>query len=185
MEESRALSFCREGVNVSERNRGSLLMSTARAYVRCILCMWFPASPCVPFVTAMAYSWELSAVSCSCLLVSAKQLSSTDWSGFDLIWKKREGTRAVREALENYVAFEQVQPPSPQSLLRRGGRRPPPRYVDVKLLPHHCMTYPNLNGKHRDCMDGPNKEMMKTDEKRAPRFRSKAFLSRLRVVLLP
>lgn len=39
---------------------------------------------------------------------SAKKLSSSDWCGFDLIWKKREGTLAIREALESYIAFEEV-----------------------------------------------------------------------------
>lgn len=48
---------------------------------------------------------------CTTACLSAKQLSSTDWTGFDLIWKERDGNRAVREALESYVAFEKVTTP--------------------------------------------------------------------------
>lgn len=39
---------------------------------------------------------------------SAKKLSSTDWSGFDLIWQKRMGNTALKNTLDNHLKFEQV-----------------------------------------------------------------------------
>ncbi|CBJ28670.1 conserved unknown protein [Ectocarpus siliculosus] len=39
---------------------------------------------------------------------SAKKLSSTDWVGFDLIWKKRLGNIALKEALETHIKFEEA-----------------------------------------------------------------------------
>lgn len=41
---------------------------------------------------------------------SAKQLSSTDWVGFDLIWEKRMGIIALKDALNNHLKFEDVSP---------------------------------------------------------------------------
>ena len=42
------------------------------------------------------------------LCCSAKQLSSTDWVGFDLIWEKRMGIIALKDALDNHRKFEDV-----------------------------------------------------------------------------
>lgn len=39
---------------------------------------------------------------------SAKKLSSSDWVGFDLIWKKRLGNIALKDALHNHMKFEEV-----------------------------------------------------------------------------
>lgn len=46
---------------------------------------------------------------CTCVFsFSAKKLSSTDWVGFDLIWKKRLGNIALKEALETHIKFEEA-----------------------------------------------------------------------------
>ncbi|CAM9343925.1 unnamed protein product, partial [Scytosiphon promiscuus] len=39
---------------------------------------------------------------------SAKRLSSTDWVGFDVIWKKRLGNMALKNALDNHRKFEEA-----------------------------------------------------------------------------
>lgn len=39
---------------------------------------------------------------------SSKQLSSSDWVGFDLVWKKRLGNVALKEALQSHIKFEEV-----------------------------------------------------------------------------
>eukprot|EP00752_Nemacystus_decipiens_P002572 g2410.t1 len=39
---------------------------------------------------------------------SAKKLSSSDWVGFDLIWKKRLGNIALKDALYNHIKFEEA-----------------------------------------------------------------------------
>lgn len=42
--------------------------------------------------------------------VSARQLSSTDWVGFDDIWEKRLGNIALKDALDHHRKFEEVGP---------------------------------------------------------------------------
>lgn len=50
----------------------------------------------------------MRAAACVFSMLSAEKLSSTDWAGFDLIWKKRSGNLALKRQLDDHLKFEGV-----------------------------------------------------------------------------
>eukprot|EP00903_Cladosiphon_okamuranus_P010618 g10041.t1 len=54
------------------------------------------------------YDFKTSSSEYQSAVRSAKKLSSSDWVGFDMIWKKRLGNIALRNALQNHIKYEEA-----------------------------------------------------------------------------